>query len=74
METIKITEKKENIRWDYDGDADVLYISFGKPRAAEGVDIGNGTIIRIDPESKEINGLTIINPVSRTLQILKNQP
>ncbi|MBL7112382.1 MAG: DUF2283 domain-containing protein [Bacteroidales bacterium] len=67
METIKIQEKKEKIKWDYDGEADVLYISFGNPKIAEGIDIGDGTIIRIDPESNEIKGLTIINPVKRTL-------
>ncbi len=26
--------------WEYDGDADTLYISFGKPKPAVGVDVG----------------------------------
>ena len=29
MEAIKILEKKENLNWDYDEEADVLYISIG---------------------------------------------
>ncbi|MEI8115801.1 MAG: DUF2283 domain-containing protein [Bacteroidia bacterium] len=70
METLNITEKKNKINWDYDADADVLYISFGNPKNAEGVDIGEGTIIRIEPDSKEIIGITILNPLHRTLSSL----
>ncbi|TSA32720.1 MAG: DUF2283 domain-containing protein [Porphyromonadaceae bacterium] len=70
METLNISEKKSRIKWDYDAEADVLYISFGNPRNAEGVDIGEGTIIRIQPDSKEIIGVTILNPLSRTLSSL----
>lgn len=67
METLNISEKKNKIKWDYDAEADVLYISFGNPKNAEGVDIGEGTIIRIQQDSKEIIGVTILNPLSRTL-------
>ena len=70
METLNITEKKNKINWDYDADADVLYISFGNPKNAEGVDIGEGIIIRIEPYSKEIIGITILNPLHRTLSSL----
>jgi len=56
--------------------ADVLYISFGNPKNAEGVDVGEGSIIRIQPETQEIIGLTILNPLHRTLSSLmeKQQP
>lgn len=74
METLNITERKNKINWDYDADADVLYISFGNPKNAEGVDIGEGTIIRIEPDSKEIIGITILNPLHRTLTSLKGKP
>ena len=70
METLNIAEKKSKINWDYDADADVLYISFGNPQNAEGVDIGEGTIIRIEPGSREIIGVTILNPLHRTLSSL----
>jgi uncharacterized protein YuzE len=73
MDTLNISEKKNKINWDYDADADVLYISFGKPKNAEGVDIGEGTIIRIEPGSNEIVGITILNPLYRTLTSLKSQ-
>lgn len=28
-------KKKENVNWEYDDEADVLYISIGKPKPAE---------------------------------------
>ncbi len=74
METINISEKKRKINWDYDADADILYISFGNPKNAEGVDIGEGTIIRIEPNSNEITGITILNPLHRTLTSLQGKP
>lgn len=74
METLNIPEKKDKIKWDYDAEADVLYISFGNPQNAEGVDIGEGTIIRIQPDSKEIIGITILNPLHRTLTSLMGKP
>ena len=73
MESLNISEKKNNINWDYDADADVLYISFGNPKNAESVDIGEGTIIRMEPDSKEIIGITILNPLNRTLTSLKGK-
>lgn len=73
METLNIAEKKEKIKWDYDAEADILYISFGNPANAEGVDIGEGTIVRIQSESKEIIGFTILNPLHRTLSKLKGE-
>lgn len=74
METLNISEKKDKIKWDYDAEADVLYISFGNPKNAEGVDIGEGTIVRVHSETKEIIGITIINPLHRTLKSLTGQP
>ncbi|MCF8360469.1 MAG: DUF2283 domain-containing protein [Prolixibacteraceae bacterium] len=73
MKTINISEKKEKIKWDYDAEADVLYISFGKPQNAEGVDIGEGTIVRVQTDTNEITGLTIINPLHRTLKSLSGK-
>ena len=41
METVKLFNKKKvPLDWEYDGEADTLYISFGKPRAAVGADVG----------------------------------
>lgn len=55
-----VEKKGEPLDWEYDGEADVLYISFGKPRSARGVDIGEGVILRYDDKEKELVGLTIV--------------
>ncbi len=68
METIKILEKRENLSWEYDAEADVLYISVGEPSPAEGVDIGEGVIVRIDPESREVIGLTVLGISKKVLK------
>ncbi len=71
MEAIKILEKKEYLNWDYDEEADVLYISIGEPRRALGVDIGEGAIVRYIEEEGEVVGLTLIGVKERLLKSLK---
>jgi uncharacterized protein YuzE len=71
MEELRILEKEERLSWEYDDEADVLYISIGEPRPAEGIDIGEGTIIRIDPKTKEVVGLTLLSLSKRILKELK---
>ncbi|GAB5045886.1 DUF2283 domain-containing protein [Thermodesulfovibrio sp. TK110] len=71
METIKILEKKENLNWHYDEEADVLYISIGEPQKAVGVDIGEGVIIRYIESTGEVVGLTLIGVKERLLKSLK---
>jgi len=73
MEALKMIEKKENIIWNYDAEADVLYISFGTPKKAEGIDIGNGIIMRIDPKNNEIVGMTVLNPLKKTLKKIQSK-
>ena len=46
MDVIKILEGKPSLNWEYDEEADVLYISVGKPREAVGVDIGEGVVVK----------------------------
>ena len=60
MEALKILEGKPQLNWEYDEEADVLYISVGKPRPALGADIGEGVIVRWDEQKREVVGLTII--------------
>ena len=71
MEAIKILEKKENLNWDYDEEADVLYISMGEPQKALGVDIGDGAIVRYVEATNEVVGLTLIGMKERLLKSLK---
>lgn len=51
--------KMEKIEFDYDEEADVMYMSFGEPKEAVTEEVGN-IGIRIDEKSKEVVGLTII--------------
>lgn len=73
MEAIKILEKKTKIDWDYDEDADVLYLSMGKPQPAVGVDIGEGIVLRYDENRKELVGLTVIGLRRRLLKSLTHE-
>jgi uncharacterized protein YuzE len=70
MEAIKILEKPTEITWEYDEEADVLYLSIGAPQPAVGMDIGEGVILRYDEERKEIVGLTLIGLRARLLKQL----
>ena len=45
----------------YDTEGDVLYLSIGEPRPAISQEMGDDVLLRIDPESGEIVGLTILN-------------
>jgi uncharacterized protein YuzE len=58
------------VHWDYDEEADVLYLSFGAPRPAVGIDIGEGAIVRYDEVRREVVGLTVIGLRGRLLQRL----
>jgi len=75
MEEIKLFEKRPNeaIDWDYNGEADVLYLSFGEPRAAVGVDIGEGVVLRYDEEKGEVVGLTILGLGAKLLDFLERE-
>lgn len=71
METvIKILEKPEHVNWNYDEEADVLYLSVGEPKPAVGVDIGEGIVARYDEENKEVVGVTLIGLRARLLEEL----
>lgn len=68
METLKILEKPAAVSWEYDEEADVLYLSLGEPREAVGMDIGEGVILRYDETRKEVVGLTVLGLRARLLK------
>ena len=72
MEAVKILEKPSEVNWDYDEEADVLYLSIGEPRPALGIDIGEGVVLRYDEAGKEVVGLTLIGLRTRLLRELAN--
>ena len=48
----------------YDKDGDIMDISLGKPKAAISEEVDDDIVVRIDPNSREIVGFTIINFVN----------
>ena len=49
----------------YDRDTDVLYLSIGEPQRAISREIGDDILLRIDPQTNNLVGLTIMNLSSR---------
>jgi len=74
METVKILEKPAAINWDYDEEADVLYLSVGEPQPAVGIDIGEGTVLRYDEARNEVVGVTLVGLKARLLKELAAKP
>ena len=66
-------EKETELSWDYNGEADVLYISLGKPREAVGIDIGNDVIVRYDEAKGEVVGITILGLRDRLERFLQEK-
>ena len=54
-------QKIDQLTVSYDKDADVLYITEGKPREAIGEMMEDGIIVRRDSKTKEIIGFTIVD-------------
>lgn len=74
METLKILERPTTITWEYDEEADVLYLSIGEPSPAVGLDLGEGVIVRYDETEQEVVGLTLIGLQARLLKALAARP
>jgi len=45
------------LNFDYEGEVDVLYVSFGKPTKAISEDLGNGVILRYNEENDDLVGM-----------------
>jgi uncharacterized protein YuzE len=70
MDAVKILDQAHELTWDYDDDADVLYLSVGDPRPAVGLDIGDGGVVRYDETRHEVVGLTVIGLRNRLVRRL----
>lgn len=68
MESPKIPERSSSATWEYDTEADVLYLSVGGPRPAVGVDIGDGLVLRYDEARRDVTGLTVIGLRKRLMR------
>jgi uncharacterized protein YuzE len=70
MDILKILDRSQGVTWDYDEEADVLYLSIGEPKAAVGLDAGDGVILRYDEEHQELVGVTLVGLRARLVQRL----
>ena len=48
-------------RITYDPEGDILYITFGQPTASTGYQLSDQLLLRVDPGTKKVTGLTIFN-------------
>mgnify|MGYP006298298209 CR=1 FL=1 len=73
MEALRILERPDSLSWEYDEEADVLYIAIGQPRPAVTVDLGEGLFARYDEAAREVVGLTVLNMRDRLLAGLPSE-
>ena len=63
----------EKINFFYDKKGDVLYISLGSPQKAISKELDNDVLLRLDPVSDKVVGLTILNFAERFSDIDRPQ-
>ncbi len=63
----------ENIKFHYAREADVMYFSLGLPKKAKTLEIADDFILRLDPETQEVIGLTIVD-FSKHFSVFKKLP
>ena len=51
----------ETVNFAYDPKADVLYVSQGDPRPAISEEIEPGVLLRKDPDTGEVIGMTVVD-------------
>ena len=51
----------KHVRITYDPEGDILYVTFGQPTAATGYQLSDQLLLRLDPQTQKVTGLTIFN-------------
>jgi len=54
-------DKSKTLNCHYDREEDILYVTLGDSDSALCIEQGNGFLVRIDPESGEVMGFTVID-------------
>ena len=73
MESVKPLDERGTFEWEYDVEADVLYLSHGEPKEAVGIDAGDGLIFRYDEATEKLVGVTIVGVRARLTPKSSNQ-
>ena len=58
----------------FDREADILYLSVGKPRPAISREAGDDIVVRVDPKSHRVVGCTILNLTKRFGKMKEAEP
>lgn len=58
----------------YDKEGDVLYITIGEPQVAVSREMDNDVLVRIQPDTGKIVGMTVLNFASRFSNLKAEQP
>ena len=53
--------EKKRLIVSYDKDADVFYLTFGEPRASVTEELDDCVLVRRDPKTRDVTGITIAN-------------
>jgi len=53
--------RTKELKFKYDRDVDVLYCSFGDPRPAISVEVDDGVVLRLEPDTEEVIAFTIVD-------------
>lgn len=67
------SQKVKNKFLDYDSENDVLYLYFEKVQEAISREVGDGIFLRLDPNTDQVVGVTVLNirkkiiPTDKTL-------
>jgi len=56
----------KELSFKYDKESDVLYVRMGKKTKAISVEVDDGILLRVDPKTDEVVGLTILYLSKRT--------
>ena len=54
-------DRAQTLSYHYDREEDILYVTLGDSDLALCIEQGNGFLVRIDPESGEVVGFTVID-------------
>lgn len=59
---------EKQLNFLYDKDTDVLYVSLGKPKYIDYVEVGENLLLRLEPQTRDVVGFTIIGFLAQSGQ------
>ena len=65
---------RKEVQFHYDREADVLYLSVGRPQRAKTIEMGEDFILRLHPKTARVVGMTIINFAKHFPQLKPRRP